>query len=122
MPNEIIAFRKVLNHGFRQLPNNEFKELCKEVFEYSKNGKFGIYDYLQISRWLNFFSKNKLIDLTIEEIQEAIKLGIEISKEREETNESVYDSIFHFKEKNEDTFVYDLIKEVHETIEAKKKT
>lgn len=120
IPNEIIAFRKVLNHGFRQLPNNEFKELCKEVFEYSKNGKFEIYDYLQISRWLNFFSKNKLIDLTIEEIQEAIKLGIEISKEREETNKTVYDSIFHFKEKDEDSFVYDLIKEVHETIEAKK--
>lgn len=122
IPNEIIAFRKVLNHGFRQLPNNEFKELCKEVFEYSKNGKFEIYDYLQISRWLNFFSKNKLIDLTIEEIQEAIKLGIEISKKREETNKSVYDSIFHFKEKDEDTFVYDLIKEVHEEIEAKKET
>lgn len=120
IPNEIIAFRKVLNHGFRQLPNNEFKELCKEVFEYSKSGKFEIYDYLQISRWLNFFSKNKLIDLTIEEIREAIKLGIEISKEREETNKSVYDSIFHFKEKDEDSFVYDLIKEVHETIEAKK--
>lgn len=120
IPNEIIAFRKVLNHGFRQLPNNEFKELCKEVFEYSKSGKFEIYDYLQISRWLNFFSKNKLIDLTIEEIREAIKLGIEVSKEREETNKSVYDSIFHFKEKDEDSFVYDLIKEVHETIEAKK--
>ncbi|OOB83768.1 hypothetical protein BZL53_01410 [Flavobacterium columnare] len=120
IPNEIIVFRKVLNHGFRQLPNNEFKELAKHVFEYTKNGKYGIYDYLQISRWLNFFSKNKLIDLTIEEIHESIKLGIEISKQREETNKRVYDSIFHYKEKDDDTFVYDLIKEAHETIEAKK--
>lgn len=120
IPNETIVFRKVLNHSFRQLPNNEFKELVKKVFEYSKSGKYGIYDYLQISRWLNFFSKNKLIELTIGEIQKAIKLGIEISKQREETNERVYDSIFRFKEKDDDTFVYDLIKEAHETIESKK--
>ena len=120
IPKETIAFRKLLNRSFRQLPNNEFNKLAEEVVEYSKHGKYGIYDYLQISRFLNFFSKKKLISLSEEEIQEVIKKGIEISKKREETNKRLYDSIFHFKESDDDSIVYDLIKEAHETIEAKK--
>ena len=97
-----------------------FKNLSKELLVYAENGVYRIYDYLQISRFLNFFSEKKLISLSEEEIQEVIKKGIEISKKREETNKRLYDSIFHFKESDDDSIVYDLIKEAHETIEAKK--
>ena len=122
IPQETIAFRKLLNYGFRQLPNDEFKKLCKEVFEYATEGKYGIYDYLQVSRFLNYFSECKLINIVIPEIQEGISKGIEISKQREETNKRLYDSIFHFKNKDDDSKIYDLIKEAHDSIEAKKES
>lgn len=120
IPKETIAFRKLLNYNFRQLPNEEFKRLSGEIFEFAKDGKYGIYDYLQISRFLNYFSENKLIRLSIDEIEEAITKGIEIAKQREETDKRLYDSIFHFKRADDDSVVYDLIKDAHETIESKK--
>lgn len=120
VPNEVIAFRDLLNHGFRKLPNAKFNELFDEVLEYSKKGKYVIYDYLQISRFFNFFSKNKLIKLSIEEIEEALKEGFEISRQREENDVVLFESIFHFNNNDDDKVICDLIKEAHNAIELKK--
>ncbi|SMC68181.1 P-loop NTPase fold protein [Moheibacter sediminis] len=120
IPKETTAFRKLLNYNFRHLPNDEFTELFSEVLEHSKNGKYSIYDYLQISNFFNYFSNNKLINLSLQEIQEVLSNGINIAKLREESDKRLYDSIFHFGTKDYDQVIVELIKEAHKSIIAKK--
>lgn len=120
IPEETIAFRKLINYSFRDLPSEEFKKLFADLYQYAQEGKYSIYDYLQISAFLKYFSENKLITQAGEEIQEAVIKGVEISKQREETNENLYQSIFRFKRKDDDPIIYELIKDAHDEIEAKK--
>jgi hypothetical protein len=119
---ETISFRKLLNFKFRNLSNDEFEKLSKEVFEYANEGKYGIYDYLQLSNFYNYFSENKLINLSLKDIQQSLKKGIEISKKRKDSSKQLFDNIFHFENKEYDPIITKLIKEAHELIEREKES
>ncbi|PHN93374.1 hypothetical protein CSC80_10620 [Maribacter sp. 6B07] len=120
IPEETIAFRKLINYSFRHLSSDEFKSLFTNVYQYTQEGKYSIYDYLQISAFLKYFSENKLIPQSKEEIQLAVIKGIEISKQRKETNKKLYDSIFRFKKEDDNPVIYNLVKDTHDEIEAEK--
>lgn len=123
IPLEIKAYQKLLHYNFRNLPNTEFNDLFQTVFEYAKNGKYSIYDYYQISIFFNFFSDCQLIKITKEEIQKVLLVGINIAKGREEINDRLYDSVFHFRKENEgDIVIVDCIKDAHNSIKAKQET
>jgi hypothetical protein len=119
-PIEVTLFRKLLNYNFREIQNDEFEEATKEVFKYAVEGKYSIYDYSQVARFFNYFSESKLIDLSLTEIQEGLKKGIEISKQRKDSNKKLFDSLFHFKSGEDDEVIRGLIKEAHNTIEKEK--
>lgn len=119
---EVSGFRKLLNYNFRYLPNDKFLLLFNEVFQYAKEGKYSIYDYLQISDFFNFFSTNKLVDVSITDIQNALSNGINIAKLREEGDERLFYSIFRSRVTEGDNLITDLITNSHNAIIEKKET
>lgn len=120
IPEHIKAYQKLLTYHFRNLENNEFETLFNSVLEHSKVGIYSIYDYYQVSIFFNFFFDCNLITITKEEIQRILIDGIRIAALREEINDMLYDSVFHFRKANEgDPFIVQSIKDAHNSIKAK---
>lgn len=78
---ENAIFTNVATNKFRQLSNEEFNENIERFLLFAKQGKYEISDYLQISKFLNFYSENSIINYTKEEIREILLEGILIAKE-----------------------------------------
>lgn len=57
VPKEIQDLNELLSPKFRELPNDEFNRLVKDVLKNAKNGKFRIYDYINIASFFIFFPK-----------------------------------------------------------------
>lgn len=120
---ESLAYRKIITYGFRHLSNTEFEESFKQVYQSAEEGKYFLYDYLQLSNFFNFFSESKLINLTKSEIRNTLNKGIQISQKQEEINEDLFDSMFvRFGIKDDDLFIAEKIKDAHQLIKAKKET
>lgn len=120
LPIETLSYRKLLAYNFRGLQNDEFEKVAKDVFEYASEGKYSIYDYIQLSRFFNFFSENKVIEMTLTDIQEGLKKGIEIAKLKKESNKRTFDNTFHFTKGEDDEVIKAMIVEIHEAIEKEK--
>ena len=54
IPKEVRDFRALINYKFRELSDDDFESLTKSVLKYAKEGKYSIYDYVQIAI---FFSR-----------------------------------------------------------------
>jgi hypothetical protein len=121
IPEHIKAYSKLLDYKFRHLKNVEFQELFELVFENAKEGKYSIYEYYRISIFFNFFSDNKLIEQTVAENQKTLLKGIKKAGLRQKINERQYESVFHFRKKDEgDEIIVQAIKDTHDLINTKR--
>ncbi|APZ47317.1 hypothetical protein BW723_13940 [Polaribacter reichenbachii] len=94
--DEIKSFRELLSYHFRELSNEDFDKLPNKVLKYSKEGKYSIYDYIQIGNFFYFFSENNLFDISIKEIDANIEEGLNKAKLRKEINETRISNLMHF--------------------------
>ncbi|GAA0876296.1 KAP family P-loop domain-containing protein [Wandonia haliotis] len=114
---EIQDFRTLLHYKFRELSDEDFARLTKDVLQYAKEGKYSIYDYVQIANFFYFFSKNNLITESKEDIDKIINDGLDIAKSRKQINDKVLENLLHFGDENPDvTVIKKLIKEIHNEI------
>lgn len=98
--DETQSFRTLLNYTFRELSNTDFDTLTRKVLKYAEDGKYSIYDYVQIAEFFFFFSDNKLINLSKYEIKKSIYHGLRIAKKRKEIIAWLYDNMKHFSSNN----------------------
>lgn len=114
---EIQDFRTLLHYKFRELSDIDFARLTKDVLQYAKEGKYSIYDYVQIANFFYFFSKNNLVADSKEDIDKILIDGLDIAKSRKQINDRVLENLLHFGDKNPDvTVIKKLIKEIHNEI------
>ena len=117
IPKEVQDFRALINHKFRELSDDDFESLTKSVLQYAKEGKYSIYDYVQIAILFYFFSEKNLITESKNDIDEIIKNGLDNAKLRKQINDSTLESILYFKDKNPDiTEIKSLVKKIHDEI------
>ncbi|MGK4566770.1 P-loop NTPase fold protein [Flavobacterium sp. 3HN19-14] len=119
IPEEDSSFRALMNFGFRDLSNEEFSDLTKKVLEFAKQGKYTIYEYAKISEFYYYFIASKLIDITIDQLNEILLTGISVAKQKD-TDFRAYQTLTHFMTKREDQIIIDAIIEAHKEIENKK--
>src|SRR5690606_5563551 len=109
---EVQDFRTLLNYKFRELSEDDFKRLTKDVLQYAKEGKYFIYDYVQIANFFYFFSKNNLITESKEDIDKILNDGLANAKARKQINDRVLENLLHFGDENPDvTVIKNLVKE-----------
>jgi hypothetical protein len=114
---EAIAFNKLLNYKFRLLSDDDFETLSIEVKTNAENGIYSLYDYSQIANFYYYFSENKLITLSNIEIKNFIVKGLNECAKRKEINQSIYDNLFYFKEKDEQVGeIRNIINDLHNEI------
>lgn len=114
---EIQDFRTLLHYKFRELSDEDFARLTKDVLQYAKEGKYSIYDYVQIANFFYFFSKNNLITESKEDIDKILNDGLDVAKSRKQINDRVLENLLHFGDENPDvTVIKKLIKEIHNEI------
>ncbi|OXB07737.1 P-loop NTPase fold protein [Flavobacterium pectinovorum] len=114
IPKETQAFRALLNYKFRELSDEDFKTLTKNVLQYAEEGKYFIYDYVQIANFFYYFINNKLISESKEEIDDVIKKGLDLAKKQKAINSKILDNLLHFADENPDvTVIKKLVKEIH---------
>jgi len=114
---EVQDFRTLLDYKFRQLSDEDFKRLTVSVLKYAKEGKYWLYDYVQIANFFYFFSSNKLIQETKEDIDKILQEGLDIVKAKKQINDSVLENLLHFGDDNPDvTKVKQLVKKIHSEI------
>jgi hypothetical protein len=114
---EVQDFRALLNYRFRELSDDDFKRLTKDVLQYAKDGKYYIYDYVQIANFYYFFSKNNLITESKEDIDKILIEGLDRAKSRKQINDSVLENLLHFGDENPDVAVVkNHVKEIHNEV------
>jgi hypothetical protein len=114
---EVQDFRTLLHYKFRELSDENFKMLTKDVLQYAKEGKYSIYDYVQIANFYSFFSNNELISESKEDINKVLKDGLNIAKSRKQINDRVLENLLRFGDENPDvTAIKSLVKEIHNEI------
>lgn len=114
---EIQDFRTLLHYRFRELSDEDFARLTKNVLQYAKEGKYSIYDYVQIANFFYFFSKNNLITESKKDIDKIVNEGLDIAKSRKQINDRVLENLLHFGDENPDvTVIKKLVKEIHNEI------
>lgn len=117
IPKEILDFRTLLNYKFRELSDEDYVKLAKNVLQNAKEGKYQIYDYVQIANFFYFFTKNNLITESKEEIDKIIMQGLEISKARKQINDGIIENLLHFEDDNPDvTEMKKIVKGIHDEI------
>lgn len=111
---ERISFQSLFDYKFREFDDNVFSILVDKVLNFTKLGSYTIYEYLTISDFLNYFSKSKLIDLSIEQVNEIIFEGLKIAKNRKEfDNEKMENLIMFFKPGQENIHLWNEVKNIH---------
>lgn len=119
LSQEIKDFRALLDYKFRQLSDSDFKNISESVLKFAKEGKYSIYDYIQIANFYYFFSDSKLIPQSVEDINNVLIQGLNIAKKRKQINDRVLENLMHFGDKNpEVTKMKNIVKQIH--LEIKK--
>ncbi|MDB5089283.1 MAG: hypothetical protein JWR09_3277, partial [Mucilaginibacter sp.] len=114
IPYQTQCFRELLKYKFRELTDNQFLTLTKDVLTFAEEGKYSIYEYIQIANFFYFFSNNKMIEESIEDVNKIILGGLEISKLRKEINDRILDNLSHFAEANPEVEkIKDIVKNIH---------
>ena len=114
---EVQDFRTLLHYKFRELSDKDFKKLAKDVLQYAMEGKYWIYDYVQIANFFYFFSNNKLITESKEDIDKILMQGLEIAKARKQINDRTIETLLHFGDDNPDvTKMKKIVEGIHDEI------
>ena len=117
IPKEVRELRALIDYKFRELSDDDFESLTKSVLKYAKEGKYSIYDYVQIAILFYFFSEKNLITESKNDIDEIIKNGLDNAKLRKQINDSTLENILYFKDEKPDiTEIKSLVKEIHDEI------
>lgn len=118
IPKEVQDFRALINYKFRELSDDDFESLTKSVLQYAKEGKYSIYDYVQIAISFYFFSEKNLITESKNDIYEIIKNGLNNAKLRKQINDITLENILNFNnnENPDITEIKSLVKEIHDEI------
>ena len=117
VPKEIQDFRTLIHYKFRELSNEDFKRMTEDVLQYAKEGKYSIYDYVQIANFFYFFSNEGIIRESKEDIDRVLDDGLNIAKSRKQINDRVLENLLHFEDENSDvTAIKRLVKEIHDEI------
>lgn len=118
IPDYIQSFRLLLNYKFRELSDENFAKLVKEVYKNAKEGIYWMYDYKQIANFYIFFSQNNLIKTSISDVQKTLIKGLQISAKRKDIHQYTYDNLRHFENENPDTqFILEEIFRLHRKIQ-----
>ena len=83
---EVIDFRTITSYNFRTLSQADFNRLAATVWSNALNGQYSIYDYINLANFYYFFSKNNLVKETQDEIKKRLTEGLNIAKQRFETD------------------------------------
>ena len=111
---ETVAFRKLLTNQFKQLSDEEFRKLFDIVVKHIGEGNYWIYDYVQISVFFYFFSRNKLIPQNQNEISQILKAGIHKGKFKTKIDDRILDHLTTVKDGvPEVDDIKELIREIH---------
>lgn len=120
LSDEIKGFRVLLNYKFRELEDNHFEKYVSDVLKYAGEGRYTIYDYIQIAKFYYFFADNKIIDYTIESIDNLLFQGLEIAKSKNEINDVIFENKFYFEDENAQIGKYVIkVKEIHSEIKKR---
>jgi hypothetical protein len=107
---ESTAYTKLVNYNFRMLSDNDFEKLYIEVKDFAEKGSYSLYEYSHIANIYYYFEKNKLVNLTTQEITDFILTGLLESAKQKQIDQNEFDNLFHFKEENT------LVEDIKETI------
>jgi hypothetical protein len=119
LSQEIIDFRKLLDYKFRQLSDSDFKNITERVLKFAKEGKYNIYDYIQIAKFYHFFSHHKLIPQPVEDINNDLIEGLSIAKSRKQISDRVFENLLYFSDnRKEAIMIENTVKQIH--LEIKK--
>ncbi len=119
VPDHIVAFRRLLNYKFRELKDETFAKLVKEVYENAKKGVYWLYDYKQIANFYLYFAQNGLIDLTAEEINKTLLSGLKKAIKRKDIHQYTYDNLMRFENENPETqTIVDEIARLHREVQV----
>lgn len=103
IPDHLVCYPQIINYRFRHLEDDQFATLVNKVGQYAEEGLYQIYDYLQIADFYFYFSDNKLINLSYEDILTFARTGLAKAAKRGETIDEVYGNMMHFKKDNEES-------------------
>ena len=93
---EIQDFNNLISSNFRDLSDIDFKRLSENVIQYALEGKYSIYDYPQLLNFLYYFSKNNLIQESIENIDKILYEGLNIAKTNTQPNDYNMENLMRF--------------------------
>lgn len=113
---ETKAFQSIATNNYQTLSDDDFKTLSAEVLQYSEQGMYRIYDYIQISNFFNYYIKNSLIDLQVDDLHKILIAGINIAKQKKEINKRLYDTMFHFNNDGKDEVIVKAVANAHNEI------
>lgn len=123
IPEETRDFQKLFNYKFRELEDSDFSTLVKKVLNFTKLGSYTIYEYITIADFLRYFSNNKLIDLSIEQVDNLALDGLEIAKKRKEFDDRKMENLtMFFKPDTENIKLWNEVKKIHLDIKKENDT
>lgn len=113
----------MFNYKFRELEDSDFSTLVKKVLNFTKLGSYTIYEYITIADFLRYFSNNKLIDLSIEQVDNLALDGLEIAKKRKEFDDRKMENLtMFFKPDTENIKLWNEVKKIHLDIKKENDT
>lgn len=118
-PQEIVDLRTVINYNFRTLKQEDFDRLSSVVWQNAITGKYNIYTYVQLADFYYFFSDNKLITQTIDEVKNGLKNGLDISKKRLEADNYQMSNILAFQKSGRVEEFKKIVSKAHEEMKGK---
>lgn len=113
---ETKAFQSIATNNYQTLSDEDFKTLSAEVLQFSEQGIYRIYDYIPISNFFNYYIKNSLIDLQVDDLRKILIAGINIAKQQKEINKRLYDTMFHFNDDCKDEVIVKAVANAHNEI------
>ncbi|MDV2444459.1 hypothetical protein CMV00_11755 [Elizabethkingia anophelis] len=117
-PQEIVDLRAVINYNFRTLKQEDFDRSSAVVWQNAIAGKYNIYTYVQLADFYYFFSDNKLITQTIDEVKDGLINGLNISKKRLETDNYEMSNILAFQKSERVEDFKRIVSKVHEEMKG----
>lgn len=114
-------YKKIVSYDFRKISNQMFIELSENVMKNAENGIYDLYDYERIADFYYFFSKENLIELSIDQIRTKLLKGIKKAAQRKEINSHSYSTMQNFDQgKRETKDIREQIYKNHRLIELER--
>lgn len=119
IPQEIKDLKRLLNHNFYELSDPEFEELSKSVLQNAENGKYIIYDYIPIANLFHLFSREALISQNHDQINDILKNGIMIAKDKAIINERLHENTTYLSHSDSNAKeIQDIVDSIHHELKV----